>query len=112
MPKQSHRPLTHSYSRAHSSFESVQLRAPRSRRPQRTLSIVSKLSEETSGDADVSLVILTNKPTKSMMIPKPKITVLATVTATKNELIRAGNVAFTRLLNAYNHAKQQYNKIE
>jgi hypothetical protein len=33
-------------------------------------------------------------------------------TATEDELIRAGNVAFTRLLDAYNHAKQQHNKIE
>ena len=37
-------------------------------------------------------------------------TVLATVT--EDELIRARNVAFTRLLDVYNHEKQQYNKIE
>jgi hypothetical protein len=33
-------------------------------------------------------------------------------TATEDELLKAGNVAYTRLLDAYNHAKKQYNKIK
>jgi hypothetical protein len=34
------------------------------------------------------------------------------VTATEDELLKAGNIAYTQLLDAYNHAKKQHNKIK
>ena len=32
--------------------------------------------------------------------------------ASEDELLKSGNVAYMRLLDAYNHAKKQYNKIK
>ena len=109
MPKHTDRPLTRSYSRAHDSLGTVQL-PPCPRPARRTLSAVSELSEEGLVDLDVGFHSLCIHKTTNRHLSKPKTSLLAT--ATEDELLRAGNVAYTQLLDAYKHAKQQHTKIE
>jgi hypothetical protein len=110
MPHSSHRPLTRSYSRAHESFGSVQILPLRSRPARRTFSAGSELSEEGFVELDVNFLSFSIYKILMDFFLSPKMTLLAT--ATEDELLKAGNVAYTRLLDAYNHAKKQHNKIK